>query len=228
MIEIKDLEKTYGFKKVLNGVSFTAQKGEITCLIGINGSGKTTIMNAIMALTAFKGDILMDGEEIKKEQYEKIAFVPDTMTMMSHMRISETFEFMQDFYQNWNQKRADELLRFFRLDKESRISQLSKGNKAKINLLLGLAIDVDYILMDEPFSGIDVFTREEIANVFTSHLIEDRGVIVTTHEIGDIEHLVDKAILLDGGKVIQDFYAEEKREVNGQSIIDVMREVYMK
>src|SRR5699024_9771582 len=144
---------------------------------------------------------------------------------MSHMKISETFEFMEDFYQNWNQKRADELLRFFRLDKESRISQLSKGNKAKINLLLGLAIDVDYILMDEPFSGIDVFTREEIANVFTSHLIEDRGVIVTTHEIGDIEHLIDQAVILDEGVVIKSFYPEQIREEEGKSIVDVMREV---
>lgn len=83
------------------------------------------------------------------------------------------------------------------MNQDTKISQLSKGNKAKVNLLLGLALDVEYVLMDEPFSGIDIFSREQIANVFTSHLIEGRGVIITTHEIQDIEHLMDKAVLVD-------------------------------
>jgi ABC-2 type transport system ATP-binding protein len=82
--------------------------------------------------------------------------------------------------------------------------------------------------MDEPFSGIDMFSREEIANVFTSHLIENRGVILTTHEIGDIEHLIDKVVLLDDGMVTKEFNAEEVRENEGKSVIDVMREVYQR
>ncbi len=103
---------------------------------------------------------------------------------------------------------------------------MSKGNRAKANLLLGLALDVDYVLMDEPFSGIDIFSREQIAEVFTSHLIEERGVIITTHEIHDIEHLIDKAVLLDQGVILKEFDAEEVREKEGKSIVDVMREVY--
>src|SRR5699024_6776361 len=97
---------------------------------------------------------------------------------------------------------------------------------SKVNLLLGLAMDVDYLLMDEPFSGIDIFSREQIADVFTSHLIEDRGVIITTHEITDIEHLIDKVVLLDNGVVLKEFNAEEVREADGKSVVDVMREVY--
>src|SRR5699024_541366 len=106
-----------------------------------------------------------------------------------------------------------------------KISSLSKGNKMKVNLLLGLALDVDFVLMDEPFSGIDLFSREQITNVFSSHLIEDRGVIMTTHEINDIEHLIDQAIILDDGVVTTSFYPEQVREKEGKSIIDVMKEV---
>jgi len=142
------------------------------------------------------------------------------------MRIGDAFTFMADFYQSWNQKRAEELLEFFKLEETERISELSKGNTAKVNILLGLALDVDYLLMDEPFSGIDIFSREEIANVFTSHLIEDRGVIITTHEINDIEHLIDKVVLIDNGVVLKEFHVEEVREKEGKSVIDVMREVY--
>lgn len=227
MIEVKNITKNYGRKKVLKGVSFTANKGEITCLIGINGVGKTTIMNAIMNLTPIKsGEILIDGKKVDKTSYEKITFIPDEITMLQQMRIEEAMEFMKDFYTSWNQKRADEMLHFFRLEKTDRISELSKGNRAKANLLLGLALDVDYVLMDEPFSGIDIFSREQIAEVFTSHLIEERGVIITTHEIHDIEHLIDKAVLLDQGVILKEFDAEEVREKEGKSIVDVMREVY--
>ncbi|SES99583.1 ABC-2 type transport system ATP-binding protein [Oceanobacillus limi] len=227
MIEVKDVKKRFGRKEVLKGVSFTAEKGEITCLIGINGVGKTTIMNAIVALTPINsGQILIDGEELHKGSYEKITFIPDAITMLPQMRIIDAMQFMDDFYDCWNEKRAEEILSFFKLDKQERIANLSKGNTAKVNLLLGLAMDVDYILMDEPFSGIDIFSREQIAEVFTSHLIEDRGVIITTHEINDIEHLIDKVVLLNEGYVLKEFSTEEIRENEGKSVIDVMREVY--
>jgi ABC-2 type transport system ATP-binding protein len=228
MIEIKDVTKKMGRKKVLEGVSFTAHKGEITCLIGLNGAGKTTILNAVMALTPIdSGQILINGEPLTKETYEKVSYIPDAITMVPQMRISEAMQFMCDFYQGWNQERADQLLEFFHLDEEERISSLSKGNTAKVNILLGLSLDADFILMDEPFSGIDLFSREQIADVFTSHLVENRGVIITTHEIQDIEHLIDKAILLSGGSVLKEFRTEEVREKEGKSVVDVMREVYL-
>ena len=227
MIEVKNVTKKFGRKEVLKGVSFTAEKGQITCLIGINGVGKTTIMQGIMSLIPINsGEIFIDGSKLTKDSYEKITFIPDTITMPPQMRIADAFAFMADFYQSWNQKRAEELLEFFKLEETERISELSKGNTAKVNMLLGLALDVDYFLMDEPFSGIDIFSREEIANVFTSHLIEDRGVIITTHEINDIEHLIDKVVLIDNGVVLKEFNVEEVREKEGKSVIDVLREVY--
>lgn len=227
MIEVKDVRKKFGRKKVLEGVSFNAEKGEITCLIGINGVGKTTILNSIMGLTPInKGEILINGEKINKNSYEKITFIPDAATMLPQMTIAEAMQFMDDFYNSWNQERATELLGFFRLKETDKLSSLSKGNSAKVNLLLGLALDVDFLLMDEPFSGIDIFSREQIAEVFTSHLVEGRGVIITTHEINDIEHLIDKVVLLDNGVVLKEFNSEEVRENEGKSVVDVMREVY--
>ena len=226
MIEVNDIRKSFSNKQVLTGVSFTAKKGEITCLIGVNGSGKTTILNGIMGLTPIdSGEILINGKKLTKSSYEEIAYIPDAITMLPTMKIDDAFEFMNDFYESWNEERANEMLTFFKLDKKDKIANLSKGNKMKVNLLLGLALDVDFVLMDEPFSGIDVFSREQITNVFSSHLIEDRGVIITTHEISDIEHLIDQAIILDQGVVIKSFYPEKVREEEGKSIIDVMKEV---
>ena len=226
MIEVKKISKNYGRKKILDGVSFTANKGEVTCLIGINGVGKTTTLKAIMGLTPYKGEILIDDQKMTKDSYEKITFIPDAPTMLPQMTIKQAMVFMSDFYTSWNPERANQLMGFFKLKEENRISELSKGNTAKLNLMLGLSLDVDYVLMDEPFSGIDMFSREQIADVFASHLIEDRGVIITTHEIGDIEHLIDKVILLDNGTVLKEFNTEEMREEEGKSVVDVMREVY--
>ncbi|ASS95201.1 ABC transporter ATP-binding protein [Peribacillus simplex] len=226
MIEVKKISKNYGRKKILDVVSFTANKGEVTCLIGINGVGKTTTLKAIMGLTPYKGEILIDDQKMTKDSYEKITFIPDAPTMLPQMTIKQAMVFMSDFYTSWNPERANQLMGFFKLKEENRISELSKGNTAKLNLMLGLSLDVDYVLMDEPFSGIDMFSREQIADVFASHLIEDRGVIITTHEIGDIEHLIDKVILLDNGTVLKEFNTEEMREEEGKSVVDVMREVY--
>ena len=226
MIEVKEVVKKFGRKKVLNGVSFTAKKGEITCIVGINGVGKTTILNAIMGLTPINsGEILIDGKKLSKKSYENITFIPDAITMLPQMKISEAMKFMNDFYDCWDEERADELLHFFKLKREDRISGLSKGNVAKANLMLGMAMDVNYLLMDEPFSGIDLFSREHIAEAFTSHLVEDRGVLITTHEIHDIEHLIDHVVMLDEGNVIKTFDADEIREEEGKSVVDVMREV---
>jgi ABC-2 type transport system ATP-binding protein len=227
MIEVNRVSKKYGRKRVLDEVSFTAEKGQITCLIGINGVGKSTVMKAIMGLTPVSsGHIRIDGLPIDKRLYEKVAFIPDNLTMPSHMSIGEAMRFMKDFYPNWNVQRAQELLAFFKLKEQDRIGDLSKGNSAKTNLLLGLSLDAEYVLMDEPFSGIDIFSRELISNVFTGHLIEDRGVIITTHEIHDIEHLIDKVVLLDQGRVMREFNAEDVRLNEGKSVVDVMREVY--
>ncbi|GEN88326.1 ATP-binding cassette domain-containing protein [Oceanobacillus sojae] len=227
MIKLTGIEKRYGRKSILNGITFEADKGQITCLIGINGAGKTTILQSIMGLTPYqKGEITIDGEKLSPEVMEKVTYIPDAMTLLPKMRIKDAFQFMSDFYQNWNDERAKEILKFFKLKEEERISQLSKGNTAKVNLLMGLAMDADYILMDEPFSGIDIFSREQIADVFSSHLVEDRGVIITTHEISDIEHLIDKAVLLADGVVRKEFMTEQVREEEAKSVIDVMREVY--
>lgn len=227
MIEVIDLHKRYRGRKVLNGVSFTAEKGQITCLIGINGAGKSTILKAIMGLTPVKsGLIRIDDAKIGPAMYEKVAFVPDHLTTPTGMRLSEGIQFMKDFYQNWNDGRAKDLLEFFKLDRTERVGNLSKGTAAKYSLLLGLSQDTDYILMDEPFSGIDMFSREIIAEVFSTDLIEDRGVLLTTHEIDDMEHLIDQAVLLQNGTVQLAFDCEEMRTTEGKSVIDVMREVY--
>ncbi|MGA9231364.1 MAG: ABC transporter ATP-binding protein, partial [Exiguobacterium oxidotolerans] len=109
-----------------------------------------------------------------------------------------------------------------------KINELSKGNQAKVNLLLGFALDRPYLLLDEPFAGIDLFTKEQIAWIFSSHYMEGRGILMTTHEIVEVEHLIDRVIFLQDGQIIDEHDTEEMREIHGKSVQDRMREVYQR
>ncbi|MGM9927438.1 MAG: ABC transporter ATP-binding protein [Bacillus sp. (in: firmicutes)] len=226
MIEVKNLSKKYNFKQVLKDVSFTVKKNEITCLIGVNGTGKSTTMKAILGLMPFnRGDIVIDGVSIKQKRSHNVSFVPDHLTMPLHMTIAQAFQFMKDFYPQWNEERAKELTAFFDMQVSQKLNSLSRGNAAKVSLILGLSMNTDYVLLDEPFLGIDLFAKEKIRELFASHFMEERGILLTTHEIDEVEHLIDRVVILNEGVIAQDFYTETVRIEEGKSVIDKLREV---
>ncbi|MEK8184302.1 ABC transporter ATP-binding protein [Clostridioides difficile] len=235
MIEIKNVSKTYkrmqGLKirkiEVLKNVSFNIEKGKITALLGINGVGKSTMLKAIAGLINIdSGEIRIDGEKINEKVYNKLAFVPDVQSHFSNTTIKETFEFMEIFYSKWNKEKSKEMMDIFKLDEDEIIDNLSKGNIARVKLILGFCQDPEYILLDEPFTGIDLFKREEFIGVIAQYMEENQAIIITTHEIVEIESLVDEVVILDEGQIITSFNAEELREREGKSILDKMREVY--
>ena len=133
---------------------------------------------------------------------------------------------MKQFYKNWDDEKAYEILKLFNLTDDRKISKLSKGNIARVKIILGFAQNAKYTLLDEPFSGIDIFKREEFLGVMTKYINDEQSIILTTHEISEIEMLADEVVLIDDGKVSLIFNAEEVRENEGMSIIDKMREVY--
>ena len=235
MIEIKNVSKTYkrmqGLKirkiEALKNVSFNIEKGKITALLGINGVGKSTMLKAIAGLINIdSGEIRIDGEKINEKVYNKLAFVPDVQSHFSNTTIKETFEFMEIFYSKWNKEKSKEMMDIFKLDEDEIIDNLSKGNIARVKLILGFCQDPEYILLDEPFTGIDLFKREEFIGVIAQYMEENQAIIITTHEIVEIESLVDEVVILDEGQIITSFNAEELREREGKSILDKMRYVY--
>lgn len=227
MIEVKNAKKRYKKVQALDDISFEIHEGKITCLLGINGVGKSTILKAICGLIKLdSGEILIDGEKISHKTYEKLAFVPDVDNYFVQFTIKQSFEFMKEFYKNWDDKKAYEMLELFNLNDNSKISNLSKGNVARVKIILGFAQNAKYTILDEPFSGIDIFKREDFLGVMAKYITDEQSIIITTHEISEIEMIADDVILIDEGKLSLVFNAEKTREEEGKSIIDKMREVY--
>ncbi|WP_025729786.1 ATP-binding cassette domain-containing protein [Atopobacter phocae] len=227
MLEVKNLTVKFGKKVVIEDISFELRPNEVTIIVGLNGTGKSTLLKAIMNLIPHqKGEVLVDGQPFTFESYENVGFVSDHLALLPHLTIKESLELMETFYDSYNSARAEQLLTFFRLNPEERVRTLSKGNQAKLNLLLSLVLDTSYILLDEPFAGIDVFSREELLNVFTTDIMENKSVLMATHDIHEIENLADRIIMLKNGHIINDINLEEWREEKGQNVMDLMQEVY--
>lgn len=227
MLELQNVTKRYGKKTVLDDVSIQFKKGEITCLLGLNGVGKSTTMKVIMRLVPIsKGKILVDGEPITQQNINKMAYIPDIPIHDLGWTIPQNLSFAQVFYKNFNLEKAERMLKFFKVPTDKKLKELSKGNLARFNIIVGMCQDAPYLLLDEPFSGIDVFTRQSFINLLKSEFLEDgQTVIITTHEIDEIQDIADHIVLLEEGQVFASFSKEEAQN-EGLSIVDKMRTLY--
>ena len=227
MLELQNVTKRYGKKLVLDDVSIQFKKGEITCLLGLNGVGKSTTMKAIMRLIPINsGQITIDGEKISSKNIDKIAYIPDVPIHDLGWTAPQNLEFAKVFYPNFDLKKAQRLIQYLKLPCDKKLKELSRGNLARFNLIVGLCQHADYLLLDEPFSGIDVFTREAFIKALKSEFLEEgQTVVITTHEIDEIQNIADTVILLEEGQVFKAF-SKAEAESEGLSVIEKMRILY--
>ncbi len=227
MIEVVGVKKKFRRKKVLENITFNVKKGEITALLGLNGVGKSTLLKIIMGLVKQdQGEVLFNGEKLNYKTYENIAFVPDVLNTYGDMKIKDAFEYMSMMYEKWDMDKAYEMLKDFKLTDDLKINKLSKGNIARVKLILGFARHPEYLLLDEPFSGIDIFTREKFIESLIGYMDNNIGILLTTHELKEVENIVDKVVFLSDGNIKIEFYVEDVRENEGLSMVEKIREVY--
>ncbi|EDT70365.1 ABC transporter ATP-binding protein [Clostridium perfringens] len=227
MIEVVGVKKKFRRKKVLENITFNVKKGEITALLGLNGVGKSTLLKIIMGLVKQdEGEVLFNGEKLNYKTYENIAFVPDILNTYGDMKIKDAFEYMSMMYEKWDMDKAYEMLKDFKLTDDLKINKLSKGNIARVKLILGFARHPEYLLLDEPFSGIDIFTREKFIESLIGYMDNNIGILLTTHELKEVENIVDKVVFLSDGNIKIEFYVEDVRENEGLSMVEKIREVH--
>lgn len=227
MLEMKNVTKRYGKKVVLDDVSIQFQKGAITCLLGLNGVGKSTTMKAIMKLIPInQGEILINQTPITSHNINQLAYVPDIPIHDLGWTIPKNLEFAQVFYEGFDIEKAWRMIKFFKVPTDKKLKELSKGNLARFNIIIGLCQNTPYLLLDEPFSGIDVFTRQTFINLLKSEFLEkDQTVILTTHEIDEVQDIADHIVLLEDGKVFATF-SKDEAEKEGLTIVEKTKSLY--
>ena len=226
MLEIKNLNKKYGSGKVaLKSVNLTLPSGQIVGLFGENGAGKTTMMKSILGFLKYDGEITLDGEKITHKNIARISFATSEHSFFPALTPEGHKEFYKEHFVTFREKRFNALMEFFELPMRRKVGSFSTGQKNQFEVLLALSQGADYILMDEPFAGNDVFNREDFYKVLLGILEPTETVLLSTHLIEEVADFIGRAVLLHKGEIIGDLSLDEIEE-SGKSLIEIIKETY--
>ncbi|MEE0772602.1 MAG: ABC transporter ATP-binding protein [Anaerovoracaceae bacterium] len=225
MIEMKNVSKKYKDKTALSNCSLKIPRGQVIGLFGANGAGKTTFMKCLMGYLNFEGEITLDGEKIDGKNISRLSFATGDHSFFPSITADDHKMFYKMQFPNFNEKRYEALMEFFELPTRKKISEFSLGQQNQFEVVLAISQGAEYVIMDEPFAGNDVFNREDFYEVLVSVLNENETVIVSTHLIEEIADYIDRAILIRKSEIIDDLSVSDIEE-SGKSLIDIIKERY--
>ena len=224
LLECKSVTKKFDNKIVLDNVNLKIEKGRIYGLLGKNGAGKSTLIKLINdLLTIDSGEILFNGKPIGVSSKSHISYLPERTYLDKSMKIENVIKYFGEFYEDFNTKKAYKLLKDLDLDKDRKISKMSKGMGEKLQLVLVMSREADLYILDEPLGGVDPATRDYILDTILSNFKEGSSVIISTHLISDIERILDDVIFIDKGKITLVSDADALREKEKKSIDEIFR-----
>lgn len=208
MALVKTVNVTKKFKDLLalDNVNAEVKKGRIVGLVGKNGAGKSTLMKCIIGFTKFEGEIFINDQEIKYMEhkiFQDTAFIPDINSLDGRMKVKALISFFKGVHPKFNDERFNKLFSASNLPLDKKVSKLSKGMKTKLYLILILSLDVSFLILDEPTLGLDIVYRSEFYNtILSSFYNENRTVLISTHQVEEIEHILHDLIIIDQGKIL--------------------------
>ncbi|MCY7232110.1 sodium ABC transporter ATP-binding protein [Streptococcus anginosus] len=222
MLEIQNLEKSFGQKQVLFGVDFKAESGQILGLIGKNGAGKTTIFHSILHFLEYSGNITFDKQPISQETYRKIGYLPEERSLMPKMTVYEQVRYLANLKGVPNAVVKEKLPQWMeRLQVKGKVTDkiksLSKGNQQKVQLIITLLHEPNLIILDEPFSGLDPVNTEILKRVIIEEKERGATIIFSDHVMTNVEELCDDVVMIRDGKVILDGSVQEVRNQYGKT-----------
>ena len=225
MLEISHVCKSYGAHPALKDVSFSIGPGELVGLFGENGAGKTTLMKSILGLVRHRGAVLLDGEPITRANIHRLSFATCEHSFFPNLTPAGHRDFYRDHFPRWREKRFQALMEFFQLPMGKVPRKLSAGQKNQFEVVLALCQGADYILMDEPFAGNDVFNREDFYKVLLGLLEPTETVLLSTHLLEEVEQAISRAVLLRRGELVGDVTTLELEE-RGETLMDYVKSAY--
>lgn len=227
LVEIRDLNKSFGDKQVLKNINLNIPKGKIIGLLGKNGMGKTTLIKLVNdLLTITSGEILVNGKKIGIESKKSISYLPERTYLDKSMKISQVLKYFSEFYDNFDINKAKRLIKDLDLDEELKISKMSKGMQEKLQLILVMSRKSDLYILDEPLGGVDPATRDYILDTILSNFCEGASVIISTHLISDIERILDEVIFINKGEIVLHEECDTLRNKENGSIDEIFRRMF--
>ncbi|MFO7896743.1 MAG: ABC transporter ATP-binding protein [Candidatus Cloacimonadales bacterium] len=204
VIEIRDLNKSYGKLKALDGITLDIPRGKIIGLLGKNGAGKSTLMRCLLGFLKYEGSIKTFGKNLPETTlHQRIAFIPDVGCLDERLTVEQTIAYVAGVNESWVPETANRLLQKSQLPLKKRVGKLSKGMKTKLYLMLTLSLDADILLLDEPTLGLDIVFRKEFFNTILGEFYnEDKTIIISTHQVEEVEHILQEIIFIDEGKIV--------------------------
>ena len=207
MIEVKDLSFAYSSEKVLDSISTTFEQGRVYGLLGANGVGKSTLFKLLCGLlTTKEGSIDIDGyspADRKPGFLSKMFYIPEDFEGPA-VSIKNYAAGVSAFYPNYDEQLLHSLLKDFEIDIDRKFTTLSLGQRKRAILCIALAMNTEYLLLDEPTNGLDIPSKLEFRKMVARTMDDKRTIIISTHQVKDVENLLDHIVIIDHRGLVLD------------------------
>jgi ABC-2 type transport system ATP-binding protein len=220
LITARGLGKTFGSTRALDSVNFTVRPGRIVGLIGPNGAGKTTALKALLGLTRFEGELSVLGLDPYRQRHrlmQDVCFIADVAVLPRWIRVSQLIDFVGATHPRFRREVCEHFLARSDIRKASRVRELSKGMVTQLHLALVMAIDAKLLVLDEPTLGLDILMRKQFYDtLLNEYFDEERTILVTTHQVEEVQHLLTDLIFIDHGRIVLDASMDDVQEKYAQ------------
>jgi ABC-2 type transport system ATP-binding protein len=208
LVSARGVSKHFGEVRAVDDVSFEIEEGKILGLIGPNGAGKTTLLKAVLGLTDCQGELSvmgLDPFKQRKELLKNICFIADVAVLPRWIRVTQLLEFVESVHPNFSRKRAESFLGQTKVRSNAKVRELSKGMVTQLHLSIIMSIDAKLLVLDEPTLGLDIIFRKEFySNLLNDYFDEKRTILITTHQVEEIENLLTDIMFINDGKILLD------------------------
>ena len=224
VVVARGLRKAYKNKLALDDTRFEVPLGRIVGLIGPNGAGKTTALKAILGLVPFEGDLKVLGKDPRTQRDElmnDICFIADVAVLPRWMKVKEAIAFVAGVHPRFDEAKCRRFLEGTQLKPDLRVREMSKGMIVQLHLALVMAIDAKLLVLDEPTLGLDILYRKQFyQRLLEDYFDEDKTIVVTTHQVEEIEHILTDVMFIRDGKIALDAPMETLGERYTEVLVD--------